>query len=66
VAENDARETARHLARYEGILVGTSSGFNVAGALAIADEIGPGKVVATVCCDSGFKYMSGDLFAEDD
>ena len=53
----------RALAREEGLLVGTSSGLNVVAALRLAAEIGAGKTVVTVACDSGLKYMAGDLFA---
>jgi cysteine synthase A len=62
VPEPDARAMARRLAREEGLLVGTSSGLNVAAAIALAGELGPGKVVATVAVDSGLKYLAGDLF----
>jgi cysteine synthase A len=62
IDEADARAMARRLAREEGMLVGTSSGLNVAAAVAIARELGPGKVVATVIVDSGLKYLAGDLF----
>jgi cysteine synthase A len=62
VDEADARAMARRLAREEGLLVGTSSGLNIAAAVAIARELGPGKVVATVVVDSGLKYLAGDLF----
>jgi hypothetical protein len=44
---------ARRLAREEGVLVGTSSGLNIAAAVQLARELGPGKVVATVAVDSG-------------
>jgi cysteine synthase A len=62
VEEAEARDVARALARLEGVFAGTSSGFNVAGALRLASRLGPGHVVATACCDTGFKYTSGDLF----
>ena len=62
VDEGRARRCARLLASTEGIFAGTSSGFNVAGAVALASRLGPGHVVATACCDTGFKYVSGDLF----
>jgi len=65
VDEADGREMARRLAREEGILVGTSSGLNVAAAVQLARELGPGKVVATVAVDSGLKYLAGDLFARE-
>lgn len=63
IDEDEGRETARRLAREEGILTGTSSGLNVAAALRLAAELGPGKRVATVAVDSGLKYLAGDLFA---
>ena len=62
IDEADARAMARRLAREEGLLVGTSSGLNIAAAVAIARELGPGKAVATVVVDSGLKYLAGDLF----
>jgi len=62
IEEADARTMARRLAREEGILVGTSSGLNVHAAVQLAQELGPGKVVATVAVDSGLKYLAGDLF----
>ena len=63
IEEDDARAMARRLAREEGILVGTSSGLNVAAAVALAREVGPGQTVATVAVDTGLKYLAGDLFA---
>lgn len=63
IDEEEAREVARRLAREEGILAGTSSGLNVAGALQLARELGKGHTVATVAVDTGLKYLSGDLFA---
>lgn len=62
VEESDAREMARLMAVEEGILAGTSSGLNVAGAIDLAKELGPGKTVVTVACDTGLKYMAGDLY----
>ena len=62
IDESAARDMARRLARDEGLLVGTSSGLNVAAAVQLARELGPGKVVATVAVDSGLKYLAGDLF----
>jgi cysteine synthase A len=62
IDEAAARDMARRLAREEGLLVGTSSGLNIAAAVQIARELGPGRVVATVAVDSGLKYLAGDLF----
>jgi cysteine synthase A len=62
VEEAVARELAAPLTREEGIFAGTSSTFNIAGALRIAQELGPGHTVVTVACDSGLKYLAGDLY----
>ena len=64
VDESEARAMAKHLAREEGLLVGTSSGLNIAAAVQLAREYGHGRVVATVAVDTGLKYLAGDLFAE--
>ena len=64
VEEGAAREMARRLAKEEGIFAGTSSGLNVAAALQLAKELGPGTTVATVAVDTGFKYLAGDLYRE--
>ena len=60
--DEDAFATARRLAREEGLLVGISSGANCHAALAVAAELGPGAVVATVFCDTGERYLTTDLF----
>lgn len=62
IDETEGRAIARRAAKEEGIFAGTSSGLNVAAALALARELGPGKVVATVAVDTGLKYLAGDLF----
>jgi cysteine synthase len=62
IDEADARAMAKQLAREEGLLVGTSSGLNIAAAVQFARELGPGKTVATVAVDTGLKYLAGDLF----
>ena len=46
------------LLREEGLCVGLSSGINVAGAMALAREMGPGHCIVTVLCDSGMRYLS--------
>ena len=63
VDEAEARRLAIRLARTEGLFAGTSSAVNVAGAIALAQELGPGKTVATVAVDTGLKYLAGDLFS---
>jgi cysteine synthase A len=46
------------LLREEGIFLGLSSGINIGGALRYALEVGPGKTIVTILCDSGHKYQS--------
>jgi cysteine synthase A len=46
------------LLEHEGLLLGGSSGINVAAAIRLARQLGPGKVVVTVLCDSGSRYQS--------
>ena len=62
VSDDRAYRRKRELARKEGLLVGISSGANVAIALEIAREIGPGKTVVTVLCDTGERYFSLDEY----
>lgn len=62
IDEEDARALALPLARQEGIFAGTSSALNIAGALHLARELGPGRTVVTVACDTGLKYLTGDLY----
>jgi cysteine synthase len=46
------------LLQHEGLLLGGSSGINVAGAIRLARELGPGKTIVTILCDSGSRYQS--------
>ncbi|MCJ7446205.1 MAG: hypothetical protein MUO72_00780 [Bacteroidales bacterium] len=62
VSDEDTCETARKLARLEGIFGGTTSGANVWAAIQRARIIGSGKKIVTIICDSGLKYLNGDLF----
>jgi len=62
VKDEDAYKTARDLARIEGIFGGITSGANVWAAIQRAKELGKGKKIVTVICDSGLKYLQGDLF----
>ncbi len=62
VKDEDAYATARDLARIEGIFGGISSGSNVWAAIQRAKILGKGKTIVTVVCDSGLKYLSGDLY----
>jgi cysteine synthase A len=62
VSDADAYETARKLARIEGIFGGITSGANVWAAMQRARIIGPGKAIVTIIIDSGLKYLQGDLY----
>jgi cysteine synthase A len=62
VTDDDAFDTARRLAREEGIFGGTSSGANVWMALERAKALPAGARVVTTICDSGLKYLQGDLY----
>lgn len=62
VSDANAYRTARQLAEVEGIFGGITSGANVWAALQIARQLGPGNHVVTIICDSGLKYLQGDLF----
>lgn len=62
IEDDDAYEMARRLAREEGLLVGISAGANVAQAVEVARELGPGHIVVTILCDSGLRYLSTRAF----
>jgi cysteine synthase A len=62
VSDEDAYETARRLAREEGIFGGITSGANVWAALRIAKKLGAGRRVVTLVIDSGLKYLQEDLY----
>ncbi len=62
VADADAAACTRRLAREEGLLLGISSGANCWAALKVARDLGPGKTVVTVFCDTGERYLTTDLF----
>ena len=64
VTDSEAIDTARRLAREEGLMVGISSGTNVAAALKLAKKLGPGKTVVTVLPDTAERYYSTQLFGE--
>jgi cysteine synthase A len=62
VSDERAYATKCDLAKQEGLLVGISSGANVAIALDVARELGEGKNVVTILCDTGERYFSLDEF----
>ena len=64
VTDEEAIQTAKDLARKEGIMCGISSGTNVAAALKLAKKLGKGKTVVTVLPDTAERYFSTPLFGE--
>ena len=64
VRDEDALNTAKDLARIEGLMCGISSGSNVAAAIRLAKKLGPGKTVVTVLPDTAERYFSTPLFEE--
>ena len=58
VTDDQAYQTAKLLAKREGLLVGISSGANVFAAQKVAQELGTGKNVVTILCDTGERYIS--------
>lgn len=64
VTDEEAISTAKRLAREEGLMVGISSGTNVAAAIKLAKKLGPGKTVVTVLPDTAERYFSTSLFGE--
>ena len=62
IDETTGRAMARKMAAEEGIFAGISSGLNVSAAIEIGKELGPGHTIVTVACDSGMKYLAGDLY----
>lgn len=63
VSNEDALETARRMAREEGILVGISSGAAVSAALQTATTLGEGKNLVVLAPDTGERYLSTELFS---
>ena len=58
VTDDEAYQTAKLLAKKEGLLVGISAGANVFAAQKVAEELGPSKNVVTILCDTGERYIS--------
>ncbi len=63
ITDEEAIQTARALARLEGLMCGISSGTNVAAALRLARQLGRGRTVVTVLSDTAERYFSTPLFA---
>jgi cysteine synthase A len=64
IPDQPALTIIQHLLHDEGLFVGLSTGINLAGAVCLARERGPGQVITTILCDSGVRYMSR-LFNQD-
>lgn len=62
VSDEEALQTAKDLARLEGLMCGISSGTNVAAAMKLAKKLGKGKTVVTVLPDTAERYFSTPLF----
>lgn len=64
VTDEEAVETAKELARREGLLCGISGGTNVAAAIRLAKKLGKGKTVVTILPDTAERYFSTSLFGD--
>lgn len=58
IPDDEAMAVMFELLDREGLCVGPSSGINVAGAIRLAERLGPGKTIVTILCDYGFRYAS--------
>ena len=58
IADTEMLPVLYDLLQHEGLLLGGSTGINVAGAIRLAQQLGPGKTIVTVLCDSGARYHS--------
>jgi cysteine synthase A len=58
IPDEEALPVIFDLLEHEGLCLGGSSGINVAGAIRLARDLGPGKTVVTVLCDYGTRYQS--------
>ena len=58
ISDEEGLHWVARLLKEEGLCLGLSSGINVAGAVALGRQLGPGKRIATILCDTGFRYLS--------
>ncbi len=58
ISDEEGLAQVHALLAREGLCVGLSSGINVAGAIALAHKLGPGRTIVTILCDSGMRYLS--------
>ncbi|GAA0368076.1 cysteine synthase A [Alkalibacterium iburiense] len=66
VSSEEAIDMTRRLAKEEGLLVGVSAGANVVAAIKVAERLGSGKQVLTVAPDTGERYLTAPVFAEEE
>jgi len=58
ISDEDGLYWVARMLQEEGLCLGLSSGINIAGAVALARQLGPGKTIVTILCDTGFRYLS--------
>ncbi len=58
ISDEEALHVVFDLIKYEGLVLGGSSGINVAGAIRLAKKLGPGHTIVTLLCDGGSRYQS--------
>ncbi len=58
ISDEEAVGIIYDLLQHEGLCLGGSTGINVAGAIQLAKQLGPGKTIVTILCDSGNRYQS--------
>jgi cysteine synthase A len=58
IPDAEALQQVFDLTQHEGICLGGSSGINIAGAIRLARDLGPGKTIVTILCDHGSRYQS--------
>lgn len=58
ISDAEGLEWVERLLKEEGLCLGLSTGINVAGAVALGKQLGPGKRIVTILCDTGFRYLS--------
>jgi len=58
ISDQEAVTVIYELLEHEGLCLGGSTGINIAGAIRLAKQLGPGKTIVTILCDSGNRYQS--------
>ena len=58
ISDEEGLQWVRQMLGKEGLCLGLSSGINIAGAVLLGKQLGPGKRIATILCDTGFRYLS--------